>query len=60
MSRCSSGSGPVRTYVKRLRSKLYDDPDSPTYIFTRNSDGNPDSPQVVVFLMSIIDVIEGL
>ena len=26
----------------------------------RNSDGNPDSPQVVVFLTSIIDVIEGL
>ena len=30
------------------------------HLAARNSDGNPDSPQVVVFLTSIIDVIEGL
>ena len=28
-------------------------------ILTRNSDGNPDSPQAVVFLTSIIDVTVG-
>ena len=35
----SGSSGPVRTYVKRLRRKLGDDPDSPTYIFTRRGVG---------------------
>ena len=30
----SGDSGPVRTIVKRLRSKLGDDANSPTYIFT--------------------------
>ena len=31
----SGGSGPVRTYVKRLRRKLGDDPANPAYIFTK-------------------------
>ena len=35
----SGGSGPVRTYVKRLRSKLGDDPDNPIYIFTKRRFG---------------------
>ncbi len=35
----SGGSGPVRTYVKRLRRKLRDDPEDPTYIFTRRRVG---------------------
>ena len=35
----SGGSGPVRTYVKRLRSKLGDDPDNPAYIFTKRRFG---------------------
>ena len=35
----SGGSGPVRTYVKRLRRKLGDDPGDPTYIFTRRRVG---------------------
>ena len=28
-------------------------------MLSRNSDGNPDSPQVVVFLATIVDVIVG-
>ena len=35
----SGSSVPVRTYVKRLRRKLGDDPNSPTYIFTRRGVG---------------------
>ena len=35
----SGGSGPVRTYVKRLRRKLDDDPDDPVYNFTRRRVG---------------------
>ena len=35
----SGGSGPVRTYVKRLRRKLGDDPNNPAYIFTRRRVG---------------------
>ena len=35
----SSGSGPVRTYVKRLRQKLGDDPNIPAYIFTKRRIG---------------------
>ena len=35
----SGGSGPVHTYVKRLRRKLGDNPDSPRYIFTRRRVG---------------------
>ena len=31
--------GPVRTYVKRLRRKLGDDPDNPAYIFTKRRVG---------------------
>ena len=35
----SGGSGPVRTYAKRLRRKLGDDPENPTYIFTKRRVG---------------------
>ena len=35
----SGGSGSVRTYVKRLRRKLGDDPDNPAYIFTKRRVG---------------------
>ena len=35
----SGGSGPVRTYVRRLRSKLGDDTDNPGYIFTKRRFG---------------------
>ena len=35
----SGGSGPVRTYVKRLRQKLRDDPNNPAYIFTKRRVG---------------------
>ncbi len=35
----SGGSGPVRTYVKRLRRKLGDDADNPAYIFTKRRVG---------------------
>ena len=35
----SGSSGPVRTYVKRLRRKLGDDPDNPVYIFTKRRVG---------------------
>ena len=35
----SGGSSPVRTYVKRLRRKLGDDPDNPSYIFTKRRVG---------------------
>ncbi len=35
----SGGSTPVRTYVKRLRRKLGDDPGSPRYIFTQRRVG---------------------
>ena len=35
----SGGSGPVRTYVKRLRQKLGDDPNDPAYIFTKRRVG---------------------
>ena len=34
-----SGSGPVRTIVMRLRQKLDDDADDPTYIFTERRVG---------------------
>ena len=33
--------------------------DCTTYYPPRNSDGNPDSPQVVVFLATIVDVTVG-
>ncbi len=35
----SGGSGPVRTIVRRLRRKLGDDADNPTYIFTKRRVG---------------------
>ena len=35
----SGGSGPVRTYIKRLRRKLGDDPANPVYIFTKRRVG---------------------
>ena len=35
----SGGSGPVRAIVKRLRRKLGDDADNPTYIFTKRRVG---------------------
>ncbi|MCY4528484.1 MAG: response regulator [Chloroflexi bacterium] len=35
----SGGSEPVRTIVKRLRNKLQDDADNPTYIFTKRRVG---------------------
>ena len=35
----SGGSGPVRAIVKRLRRKLGDDADDPTYIFTKRRVG---------------------
>ena len=34
-----SGSGPVRTIVRRLRQKLGDNPDSPTFIFNQRRVG---------------------
>ena len=37
--RPSSGSGPVRTIVTRLRQKLDGDADNPTYIFTERRVG---------------------
>ena len=33
------GSGPVRTYIERLRRKLGDNPDTPPHIFTRRHVG---------------------
>ena len=35
----SGSSGPVRTYVRRLRRKLGDDANNPSYIFTRRGVG---------------------
>ena len=35
----SDGSGPVRAIVRRLRRKLGDDADNPTYIFTKRHVG---------------------
>ena len=35
----TGGSGPVRAIVKRLRRKLGDDADDPTYIFTKRRVG---------------------
>ena len=35
----SRGSGPVRAIVRRLRRKLGDDADDPTYIFNRRRVG---------------------
>ena len=40
----------IHSYLSYLRDRL---------LLARNSDGNPDSPQAVVFLMSIIDVKVG-
>ena len=37
--RMTSGSEPVRTFVKKLRGKLGDDPASPTYIFNERGVG---------------------
>ena len=34
-----AGSGPVRAIVKRLRRKLGEDADNPTYIFTKRRVG---------------------
>ena len=34
-------------------------PGGPPHHYPRNSDGNPDSPQVVVFLATIVDVTVG-
>ena len=34
-------------------------PNNDAYWESRNSDGNPDSPQVVVFLATIVDVTVG-
>ena len=45
---------------RRRRSIVLDVIDVQSLTKPRNSDGNPDSPQVVVFLTSIIDIIERL
>ena len=52
--------GPVGAAPVSLRRSGSPGRPGPERTGPRNSDGNPDSPQVVVFLTSIIDVIEGL
>ena len=44
---------------RRRRSIVLDVIDVQSLTKPRNSDGNPDSPQVVVFLATIVDVTVG-